>query len=90
MLKYESTAEVGDLIKAYDFEPMPDRAECYVVGIVIEKGTVAGPYGMVKAYAISPVATCWDGVITPELGEENIINVPFETSLDWDGRVTKV
>ena len=33
MLKFESVAEIGDLIRAYDFEPMPDRPDSYVLVI---------------------------------------------------------
>lgn len=30
MLKFENTAEIGDRIRAYDFEPMPGRDDCKI------------------------------------------------------------
>jgi len=36
-LKFENTAEVGQTIRAYDFEIMPDRPDRYVEGVVIDK-----------------------------------------------------
>lgn len=38
MLKFENTAELGDRIRAYDFEPMPGRDDRFVEGVVIDKG----------------------------------------------------
>ena len=38
MLKYEKTAEIGDVIKAFDFQPMPGRGNCYITGKVLDKG----------------------------------------------------
>ena len=40
MLKFENTANVGDMIRAYDFEPMSDRPDSYLVGEVLEKGAI--------------------------------------------------
>lgn len=40
MLKFENTAENGDLIRAYDFEPMTDRPDTYVTGWVEAKGPI--------------------------------------------------
>jgi hypothetical protein len=40
MLKFENTAQVGQHIRAYDFEPMPDRSDRYVEGEVIERDVV--------------------------------------------------
>ena len=44
MLKFEKTAEIGDLIKAYDFQPMSDRGDSYIVGKVTDKGMANGMY----------------------------------------------
>lgn len=38
MLKFENTANIGDIIKAYDFMPMSDRPDTFLAGRVIEKG----------------------------------------------------
>lgn len=38
MLKFENVANVGDVIKAFDFQPMEGRDDSYLIGEVIEKG----------------------------------------------------
>lgn len=38
MLKFENTAKVGDIIKAFDFKPMEGRPDYFLAGRVIEKG----------------------------------------------------
>lgn len=42
MLKFENCAEVGQMIKAYDFKPMPGRPGSYLIGRVIAKGPIYG------------------------------------------------
>ena len=34
---HEDKAEVGEVIRSYDFEPMTDRPDSYIEGIVISK-----------------------------------------------------
>ena len=34
---HESKAEVGEVIRSYDFQPMSDRPSSYVEGVVISK-----------------------------------------------------
>ena len=34
---HEDKAEVGEVIRSYDFEPMTDRPSSYIEGIVIKK-----------------------------------------------------
>jgi len=80
MLKYENLAEIGDVIRGYDFR---GSKEAYIEGKVIAKGEVViqGMY-MYDAYTII-VET--DGA---EFGREGeTMCIPFETSLDYDGRV---
>ena len=36
--KHELKAEVGDTIRAYDWQPMPDRGDSYIEGVVTGKG----------------------------------------------------
>ena len=40
-LKFQNKFKVGDKIKAYDFEPMPDRPDRFVVGSVIKVDATA-------------------------------------------------
>lgn len=48
MLKFAELANVGDVIKAYDFKPMEGRPDCYMTGRVIAKGPIKHPeYGVV-------------------------------------------
>jgi len=35
MLKYEDLFKIGDTIRAYDFEPIDDRPEMYVEGVIV-------------------------------------------------------
>lgn len=86
MLKYENTAEIGDVIKAYDYEPMEGRPSRFIVGRVIKKGDVVHPeYGvsMFKGFHIE--ITDADRNDDSRIGD--IGYVPFETTFDYDGRV---
>ena len=91
MMKYENTAEIGDVIKAFDFQPMPGRGNCYITGKVLEKGNIEMGYA---AYKIEVTGQMWDGKPTDRAVGE-IFYVPFETSMedrfeDYNNRVTKV
>ena len=82
MFKYENLAKVGDVIRAYDFQ---GTKGAYLEGRVIEKGDVNHPkegYFMFYGYTIQVAV---DGA---GFGRENdVAYVPFETTLDYDGRV---
>ena len=91
MLKYENTAEIGDVIKAFDFQPMPDRGNCYITGKVIDKGITEHGFA---AYTVEVTGQMWDGKPTDRQVGETMF-VPFETSMEdrfpgYDNRVTKV
>jgi hypothetical protein len=82
MLKFENTAQVGDYIIAFDFQPMSDRPDSFVSGRVIDKGM----FGGVPAYKVSVYE---DSVFTDNPRLEVI--VPFELSfMEYDTRVAKV
>lgn len=96
MLKFENCAEVGQKIKALDFQPMPGRRDSYLIGRVIEKGPM---YGQIddrvdvpkiyicdgyKVYVTDSVSGS-DRYDMERLGTEMI--VPFESSFDFDERV---
>lgn len=86
-LKFENTAEIGDMIKAFDFQPIPDHPEYpdrYVVGIVTAKGIVE-PEGYRAFTILVTEDSCSDGRIGAD------VFVPFQVSpLDYDGRVTRL
>ena len=82
--------EVGDLIRAYDFEPCPGRADMYVVGIVKEIGWIRNEF---IGFTIDCVFDSYDKEssnvkLTSRVGKE--VNVPVQTLFDYDGRVTKI
>jgi hypothetical protein len=80
MLKYENLANVGAVIRGYDFMGSKDA---YIQGRVIAKGEIVvdGRYHF-DGYTIM-VET--DGAEFGREGEEAYI--PFETSMEYDGRV---
>ena len=82
MLKYESVAEIGDVIKAFDFEPMADREECFLIGKVTAKGRTEYGY---DAFTVEVLES--PGF---EVRVGATMYVPFESFMDYDGRVTKV
>jgi hypothetical protein len=83
--------EVGDLIKGFDFEPCPGRPDMYVVGIVEWIG-MREPEGYL-AYQIRTVYDSYDKCSTNKCATSRVgkvVYVPVQTSMDYDGRVTKV
>jgi len=92
MLKFEAVANIGDVIKAWDFEPVdtefkdryPDR---FLIGKVVEKGMLKFENGSdaFKAFTVEIIKSSLNQY---EVGQK--ISVPFETSMDWDGRVELV
>ena len=84
------TIEVGDLIKAFDFEPCPGRPDCYVVGVVREIGWVNNEYIGYTIDCVYDTMFAVAGVdsICSRVGRT--VYVPVQTSMDYDGRVSKV
>ena len=85
MFKFESLAGVGDCIRAYDFRGGKDY---YIEGVVMSKGAIQTPTGqyMYEGYTISiDVDTMPGGTRRGDVGY-----VPFETTLDYDGRIELV
>lgn len=80
---------IGDLIKAYDFEPRKSGVDCYVVGIVREIGWIRNEY-------IGYTIDCVYDTMPQETGVAECsrvgrtVYVPVQTLFDYDGRVTKV
>jgi hypothetical protein len=90
-LKYETVANVGDIIKAYDFQPRgKNNLESYTVGVVQEKGK--HPKDGWACYTITPIFRLCEGVIqTNESGlPYDRIYVPFQSIFDFENRVTKI
>lgn len=93
MLKFENVANVGDVIKAFDFEPMEGRNDMYIIGRVIEKGPMYADMDGRQIYVCDGYKVF---VKESHSGSENYdidrmgteMMVPFEMSmLDFDERV---
>tara|TARA_R110002012_G_scaffold192833_1_gene360435 strand:- start:122 stop:397 length:276 start_codon:yes stop_codon:yes gene_type:complete len=82
MFKYENTAKVGDYIKAHYFRPSPDRRDQFLVGKVIGKYKKT-PFGF-AAYEVKLMHR------TSGNKRNEITFVPFETTNDYEGRITKL
>ena len=95
MLKFENTANVGDTIRAYDFRPMSDRPDSYLVGEVVSKGPIfAKPHNDHKVYLcdgytvrVTESVTGVEMFDAERVGDE--MYVPFEMSgfSEFDNRV---
>ena len=95
----ESKFVVGDLIKAFDFEPRKSGVNCYVVGIIKDIGFVNALGEFTRDYQGGYMAMAIDCVYdtmpeaagVPECSRVGrTVYVPVQTSMDYDGRVTKV
>ena len=85
MYKHENTAQIGDIIKAFDFKPMADREDIFLIGKVIDKGMIMHPTYNTPMYAGFTVEIIAerDGYTKGETAY-----VPFETSfMEYDERV---
>jgi len=82
MLKYENVAEVGDTIKALDFEPWVGREDVYLIGKVTDKGMNELGYA---AYTVK---------VLESPGFESRVGttmyVPYQSNFDFEGRVCRV
>lgn len=83
---------VGDVIRAQDFEDRPGRGECSITGEVIAVRRAGSDAFGFAHYLVKCTSEKWDGedytVKGCRAGHE--LAVPMETSDDWDGRVAKV
>jgi hypothetical protein len=82
---------VGDCIKAFDFEPIKGRPDCYVVGIVREIGWIRNEYigyTIDCVYDSMPEAAGVNSAVCTRVGRT--VYVPVQTLLDYDGRVTRI
>jgi len=91
MLKFENTAKIGDIIKAYDFQPMEDRPEVFMTGRVIAKGPIKHPvhgFTMFEGYTIEVLG---GDEKTRESRKGDTGYVPFEVDfMEYDNRVQVV
>jgi len=91
MLKFDGIA-IGSRIKAFDFEPIEGRPDCYIEGEVIQVTQVGGPFGY-KAYEVFCEYDSWFKDGDPSEDGNRVyknVFVPLETSHDYDNRVQVV
>lgn len=90
--KYEGF-QVGQKIRAYDFEPLAGRAHCYVEGGIVavrRDGVPGAPYAH---YVITVTKDVYAGVEETYESHSRLgkmVLVPMESTMDYEGRVTEV
>lgn len=86
MFKHEATAQVGDVIRSYDFRGMPEHIE----GTVIAKGMIRHPVHGFEMYAGYTIEITKDTMGSgSRVGDTGY--VPFETDfMEYDSRVELV
>ena len=88
MFKFEELANIGDTIRSYDFQGM----DVYIEGVVIDKGWIKHPttgHELYKGYTVRCTKDTMDaGYYSNRL--HDTVYVPFESTLDYDGRVELV
>lgn len=91
MLKFAELANIGDVIKAYDFKPMEGRPDCYMTGRVIAKGPVKHPelgVVMFHGYTIE-IIDADEKTREARIGDTGY--VPFEVDfMEYDERIELV
>tara|TARA_R110000744_G_scaffold280601_1_gene392692 strand:+ start:206 stop:538 length:333 start_codon:yes stop_codon:yes gene_type:complete len=87
-LKFANLANLGDEIKAYDFDEKRTDGDCFVQGIVLDKGELDRGYG---CYQIRMTKKVWNGFDVTNKTKHSIFYIPFEVDLfEFDNRVQKV
>ena len=88
--QFETAANIGDVIKAYDFEPRPEIGERYIVGLVLAKGFMpeVGTHGFTVEVKSQSYDNANDGDGIYSIGQK--IFVPFKTLFDFPERITAV
>lgn len=84
---FKNVAEIGDRIRAYDFQPIPGRVEYFIEGEVIDKSFNQNCHCFVVLCDVDTSDTLCENN-TARKGEN--VYVPFGTLMDWEGRVIKI
>ena len=75
-------ANIGEVVRSYDFKPMSDRGDCFIEGLVIGKDD-----GM---YEIVVQKRVFDGDVVDVTPGETV-RTAFQTLfMEWAGRITKL
>ena len=89
MLKYENVAEVGQTIRALDFQ---SRSDCFIEGTVLRKGKQymeqdGRQIYIGDGYTIKVTKSSSNSESFNEMRVGTEMIVPFEMSFDFDNRV---
>lgn len=88
-LKFEGKFNVGDYIRAYDFEPCKGRLDSYIEGTIVEvhqfDSNVPGDYSYFKV-DIEHCVSRGEKIQSAS----KIFKVPMETTMDYDHRIIEV
>lgn len=80
MHKHE--ANIGDVVRSWDFKPMEDRGDCFIEGIVVGKDDML--------FEIVVQKRVFDGEVV-EVSPGETVRTAFKTLfMEWAGRITKL
>jgi len=83
-LRFQGLFKVGDKIRAYDFQPAPDREDRYVVGTVVKTDADSRSQPGAKGYHIE--------VEKDQPGDRRVgqtVFVPYEIGMDYGTRINR-
>ena len=79
---HKNEANIGDVVRSWDFKPMEDRGDCFIEGIVVGKDD-----GMFEIVVQKRV---FDGDVV-EVTPGETVRTAFKTLfMEWAGRITKL
>jgi hypothetical protein len=88
MLKFEGIANVGDIIRAYDFKPMAGRDDAFIEGIVIDANNNESGFKSFKIQVTADKFQKYETKANKKNRVDAIMYVPFQTSFhEFDFRV---
>ena len=79
---HKDKANVGDVVRSYDFKPMEGRGDCYIEGIVVEKG--AGHYKIAVQNRV------FDGMSEAPAVGEYVITHFEQLFMEYESRIMKL
>lgn len=92
MFKHEGY-QAGQTIKAFDFEPMADRGDCFIEGKIVQVFTEGNQRNPFAHYVVQVTRDVFEG--TEQQDEHTRIGktyaIPMELSfMEYDGRISEV
>ena len=81
-LNFENTAEIGDVVRSWDFKPMEDRGDCFIEGIVVGKDDMM--------FEIVVQKRVFDGDVVDVTPGEAVRTAFKVLLMEWEDRITKL